>query len=342
MRSAAGLASGVAALAACLASATGFAADVPVWEREGLGGAVRPEMGSPQPGEAAPDFQLAATDGAKVRLRSLQGHWVVLHFTATWCPFCDAEVEHLGNLAKAYADRGVRTLIIDVKEDLPTWKAYAANHVSPMVTALRDASGEVARKYAPPRAQPSFKDRSGVVLDATIIVDPQGKIRLFLLPDSAHYDPTFRAVRRELDGFLAAASAPLLSPDEVVTATAAVGAPAQSGGEITVRLAIAAGYHVMSNAPSRPEYIATRIFFDAHPDVTFGEAVYPAARDFAFAGNTIKVFSEEAVVRIPFAIARVSRVAARTLHGRVKYQACTIATCLFPASKRISVELAGR
>ena len=33
-----------------------LAADVPVWQREGLGGAVRPEMGSPQPGEAAPDF----------------------------------------------------------------------------------------------------------------------------------------------------------------------------------------------------------------------------------------------------------------------------------------------
>ena len=138
MRSAAALASALA----CFASSTGFAADAPPWEREGLRGAVRPEMGSPQPGEAAPDFELTATDGAKVRLASLQGHWVVLHFTATWCPFCDAEVEHLGNLAKAYADRNVKTLIIDVNEDLPTWKAYAAKNVSPLVAALQKFEGE--------------------------------------------------------------------------------------------------------------------------------------------------------------------------------------------------------
>ncbi len=187
-----------------------------------------------------------------------------------------------------------------------------------------------------------FKDRSGVVLDATLIVDPEGRIRLFLLPDSAHYDPTFRAVRRELDGFLPAAPAPSLSPDEVVTAAAAVEAPKDGGGEITVRLTIAAGYHVMSNEPSKPEYIATRISFDADPGVTFGEAVYPAASDFSFAGNTIKVFSEQAIVRIPFAIAPDRRASARRLRGVVKYQACTIASCLFPASRKISVELAGR
>jgi len=324
----------LAALAACLAFPA-FAADVPSWQREGLGGAVRPEMGSPQPGEAAPDFELPDTSGAKVRLASLRDHWVVLHFTATWCPFCDAEVEHLGNLAKAYADRNVRTLIVDVKDELPVWNEYAAKHVDAAVTALRDGSGEVATKYAPPRAQPSFKDRSGVVLDATLIIDPEGTIRLFLLPDSRHYDPTFRAVKRELDGLLAAPEPPrLLSPDEVVNAAANAGA-----GEITVLLTIAAGYHVMSDKPSKPEYIATKISFEAEPGVTFGEPVYPAAKELDLAGEKIRVFSEQAIVRIPF---KAPPGPARTLQGQVRFQACTSGNCLFPAAKKFSFELAGR
>lgn len=323
-------------IAACLLSAA-LAADVPVWQREGLAGAVRPEMGPPQPGDAAPDFELPATSGAKVKLSALRGRWVVLHFTATWCPFCDTEVEHLGSLAKAYAGRNVETLIIDVKEDQPVWQEYAAKRVDPAVVALRDGSGEVAASYAPPRAQPSFKDRSGAVLDATLIVDPEGKIRLFLLPDSRHYDPTFRAVKRELDGYLAAEGPPkLLSPDEVVTPAVAAGP-----SEITVRLEIAPGYHVMSNKPSKPEYIATKVTFEAQPGVTFGDAIYPAPKEFDLAGEKIKVFSEQAVVRVPFTAAPG---APRTVRGQVRFQACTVANCLFPASKKFSADLgsAGR
>ena len=52
------------------------------WTRPGLGGAVRPEMGQPQPGSDAPDFVLPSRDGSALRLSSLHGSWVLLHFTA--------------------------------------------------------------------------------------------------------------------------------------------------------------------------------------------------------------------------------------------------------------------
>ncbi|HWZ88335.1 MAG TPA: redoxin domain-containing protein [Polyangiaceae bacterium] len=155
-------------------------------------------MGAPQPGSLAPDFSLPADSGGAVRLSALRGDWVVLHFTASWCPYCDSEIEHLGQIADGFATRHVRVVLLDVEESAPVWASYAQSHVANGVLSGRDASGKVAATFAPPHAQPAFNDRAQAVLDATLIIDPHGKIRLFLLPDTAHFDPTFQAVRAEL------------------------------------------------------------------------------------------------------------------------------------------------
>jgi len=197
-------------------------------------------MGPPQPGDPAPELELPATSGEVVRLSALRGSFVVLHFTATWCPFCDAEVEHFGKLADRYASRNVKAVLVDVQEDAATFGAYAKAHVAPSVIAVRDEDGAVSRRYAPPRAQPAFEDRAQAVLDGTLIIDPEGRIRLFLLPDSAHFDPTFAAVQRELDGLLgqahpsgatAALATPAPTAPTAPTATAAT--PAASPASAT-------------------------------------------------------------------------------------------------------------
>lgn len=187
----------VVALIAC-----GAPQEPPLWTRPGLETSVRPEMGPPQPGDAAPAFTLPALDGAPVRLQDLRGSWLLVHFTASWCPFCDAEVEHLGKIADAYADRRVRVVLVDVQESEDHWHEYARAKVSPRIVALWDADGSVAARYAPPGAQPSFDERAQVLLDATLIVDPAGTIRLFVLANSKEFDPTFSAVLRELDRML--------------------------------------------------------------------------------------------------------------------------------------------
>jgi len=223
----------------------------------GLEGAVRPEMGGPQPGTPAPDFEL---DGLK--LSSLRGSWVVVHFTASWCPYCDSEVAHLGDLAGA----GVKVVLVDEKESEDVWRAYAEKHVPKSVIAVRDADGKAALAYAPPRAQPSFADRSQVVLDSTLVIDPEGVIRLFLLPDSAHFDPTFKAVRRELDRFIAS---------DVVRVSLAA-----DGCAVVAKLDIAPGYHVQSHTPSEPQFIATRVDVSAD-DVELDAPRYPAGATYA-------------------------------------------------------------
>jgi len=282
-------------------------------------------MGSPQPGEAAPDLTLPDLDGKEVSLASMRGSWVVLHFTATWCPFCDSEVAHLGALAEAVAPRGVKTVIVDVEESPRVWRDYAAAHVAPSIIALHDESGRTAARFAPARAQPSFEDRAAAALDATLVVDPAGVIRLFLLPDSAHFDPTFRAVRGEIER---------LAPPPVVAIGVTAGAASPgTHSELRAKLAIAPGYHVMSDRPSASSYVATRVVVDGAPGVLAGEAVYPAPASFDVAGRVIATFEGTVEVVIPLDIAVDAAPGPRRLHGTARYQACTATRCLFPVSR---------
>jgi peroxiredoxin len=298
---------------------------LPTWERPGFGGAVRPGMGSPQPGEAAPDLALPDLEGNTVSLASMHGSWVVLHFTATWCPFCDSEVGHLGALAEAMADRGVRTVIVDVEDDPRVWHDYASTHVASSLVALHDASGVTAARFAPRGAQPAFEDRAQAVLDGTLIVDPAGTIRLFLLPDSAHFDPTFRALREELDR---------LVPRPVVAVSAAPRTvSAGEHAELRVRLDIAPGYHVMSDHPSAPSYVATRVVVEGAPGLGIADATYPSPASFDLAGRPIATFEGAVEVAIPLDVAADAAPGPRRLRGAVRYQACTATRCLFPASR---------
>lgn len=316
-------------LTAC-ASSNGRATEVPPWECPGMGGAVRPAMGSPQPGEAAPDFELPRTGGGTLRLSSLHGSWVVVHFTATWCPYCDAEIAHLGELADGYSGRGVKVVVVDLEEDAARWATYARERLAPSVLAVSDPTGDAARRFAPPRAQPSFTDRAQVLFDATLVIDPQGLLRVFLLPDSAHFDPKFTAVRAELDAVLGA------RPDQIVGLMPRIAWSSGTEGTLTLRLGIAPGYHVMSNQPVDAFSIPTEVRAQPSADVVVEAPRYPEARPYAVADRTLSTFEGAADVSIPF----VARGAGGTVDLLVRYQACTASLCLAPRTQSVTVSLA--
>ncbi|MBW2461776.1 MAG: redoxin domain-containing protein [Deltaproteobacteria bacterium] len=327
-------------------------AEPPLWEQPGLEGAVRPEMGAPQPGDPAPGFELPATGGGAFTLEEARGGWVVLHFTATWCPFCDAEVEHLGAFADDYRDRGVRVLLVDVQEEPEVWAAYVAEHVhSEALITLEDRDGAVAASYAPENFQPSFEDRAQVMLAATVLIDPEGRIRLTLLADSAHFDATLAPVRRELDRMMgSAATAPAattsaepaaLAPEDVVMVTVDP-VPALlpgASGELTVHLDIAEGYHVMSDQPSRPNYIATEVRLTALAPVEWGEVRYPPPTHFRLVDATIRTFEGRTSVGVMFSLVEDALPNTYEVSGEVRYQACTHGSCLFPTTRPFTTSL---
>jgi hypothetical protein len=219
----------------------------------------------------------------------------------------------------------VKVVLVDVKEDLAVWKAYAEAHVASSVISAYDEKGAAALLYAPPHAQPAFRDRAQVALDATLIVDPRGAIRLFLLPDTAHFDPTFGAVRAELDRYVGAPSDTVLGAEEVVDLSADSSPTGRCGVVVTMR--IAPGYHVMSDRPSAPNYIATRVAVEG-----YAAPEYPPTVPFELAGTSIATFQGTTRVFLPCAGAAPPPIG----DAVVRYQACTRSRCLFPVTRHVN------
>jgi peroxiredoxin len=70
----------------------------------------------PWRGNPAPPFTLDALSGERIDLAQFRGRVVVLHFFATWCEPCRAEMTALQALLERMRDRPVTLLAIDVGE----------------------------------------------------------------------------------------------------------------------------------------------------------------------------------------------------------------------------------
>lgn len=149
----------------------------------------------------APEFSLKSLEGQPVALSQLRGQFVVIHFAATWCPFCNAELPHLIALDKAYKDKGVQVLIVDVKERKSTVERMARKF-GVGFPVLLDEDGAVAKRFAPPKSVQPDLGRDEVMIASNLVIDKEGRIRFFSLLDTARFDAKLVALRALLDGLL--------------------------------------------------------------------------------------------------------------------------------------------
>lgn len=111
----------------------------------------------------APDFSLQDMDGDTFELKSARGHWVFLHFWASWCGPCKKEMPAVQRLADIMQDQ-LQIVMINTAEDEDTIFAFlAAINVS--LNSLLDKDGLVTEAWKP-RGLPT-----------TFLIDPQGKIK---------------------------------------------------------------------------------------------------------------------------------------------------------------------
>lgn len=119
-------------------------------------------------GAAAPEIDLQALDGTRVRLSKLRGYGVVVSFWATWCPPCRSEFRELVTVHDAFEPNGIRVLAVNGRD-----QEFSTGHVRRFVEefAVRfpvvlDKRGKARRAY-------------GLIgLPTTVFIDSAGVVKV--------------------------------------------------------------------------------------------------------------------------------------------------------------------
>jgi peroxiredoxin len=154
---------------------------------------------TPQIGDQAPEFELPDTAGTNWAVPDGGAPATVVVFTCNHCPYALAWHDRIADVARDYADRGVRVLAINSndaerypRDSLAAMQERVAAETWPM-PYLHDESQEVARAFGAQVTPDVF------VLDASSTVRYRGA------PDGDYDDPSLRAewLRGAIDAVLA-------------------------------------------------------------------------------------------------------------------------------------------
>jgi thiol-disulfide isomerase/thioredoxin len=111
----------------------------------------------------APDFTLQDIDGEKFELQNTRGHWVFLHFWASWCGPCREEMPAVQKLAEIMQDE-LTIVMINTAEDEDTIFTFLGD-INIELNSLMDKDGLVTEAWKPRGLPTSF------------LINPQGEIK---------------------------------------------------------------------------------------------------------------------------------------------------------------------
>ncbi len=133
----------------------------------------------------APAFALADMDGNRFSLNEARGHWVFVHFWASWCGPCRREMPAIERMAAHMDASMLRIVLVNTAESDDAVFTFLAG-VAPSLNSLMDRDGTVTESWRP-RGLP-----------ATYLVDPDGKLRYQVLGGRAWDEPVYLAFLRGL------------------------------------------------------------------------------------------------------------------------------------------------
>ena len=119
-------------------------------------------------GRDAPPLVLKNMDGETWDLSEARGHWVFVHFWATWCGPCRREMPTIQAIFPEFDPQELEIVLVNTAETEDTVFGFLAS-VAPDITPLMDEDGLVTERWQP-RGLP-----------ATFFVDPEGKLRYLAL-----------------------------------------------------------------------------------------------------------------------------------------------------------------
>jgi thiol-disulfide isomerase/thioredoxin len=116
---------------------------------------------------AAPKLSGTTLDGNRLALSDLAGHVVVVNVWGSWCAPCREEAPDLARLSRETADRGVRFVGIDTRDNVAAARAFVRNFDIPY-PSLVDRDGQLLAEFVhlvPISAVPS-----------TVVIDADGRV----------------------------------------------------------------------------------------------------------------------------------------------------------------------
>jgi len=75
-------------------------------------------------GQRPPQFSAIDLNGKRQTLKQYRGRIVVLHFWATWCPYCRGEIPKLFQIHEQGSSLGVTVLAVSVDHDLDQLQTF--------------------------------------------------------------------------------------------------------------------------------------------------------------------------------------------------------------------------
>lgn len=119
-------------------------------------------------GKNVPPLKLKNMDGEPFDLANSKGHWVFVHFWASWCGPCRKEMPTIQSMSTQFKADKLEIVLVNTAESDDTVFSFMGI-VAPDLTPLLDYDGLVTEAWQP-RGLPS-----------TYLVDPQGKLRYLAL-----------------------------------------------------------------------------------------------------------------------------------------------------------------
>ena len=116
----------------------------------------------------APPLVLDDLDGERWDISQSRGHWVFVHFWASWCGPCRREMPTIQAIFPKSDASQLEIVLINTAESEDTVFAFLAD-VAPDITPLMDTDGLVTEQWQP-RGLP-----------ATFFVNPEGRLQYLAL-----------------------------------------------------------------------------------------------------------------------------------------------------------------
>jgi cytochrome c biogenesis protein CcmG, thiol:disulfide interchange protein DsbE len=99
-------------------------------------------------GDRPPPFSVTDVTGKVHSLDEYRDQVLVLHFWASWCPYCRTEIDELRELHHRWSERGVRVLAVSVDQDPRAFRRFLASVKLPYPVVLDpDTSPSMAERY---------------------------------------------------------------------------------------------------------------------------------------------------------------------------------------------------